>query len=278
MSSLYYDQSDDEYNPPATNARPAAYDALDPANISDSDALGLAALMENELASVVRNTIDKFVSVKLRVLKEHEVVCDDKDVMYQTKIRKMQNIIDTLREELVASQQTVAGLGEEKLRIGESRAMKHCKDMLMRGAGPSLLSCVRLWKQYTAEKKVERKTDKIAAKWSRKNCLVKSLQTWSRSVALSKRERDDEMSNAKLETVTREIITRYEAELEKHRMGLKDAHVEIARGHVQRQQLEEKMRRTFLKGMTAMNMEALELFNAAATKDASFMGDSPDRD
>ena len=37
-----------------------------------------------------------------------------------------------------------------------------------------------------------------------------------------------------------------------------------------RQQLEEKMRRTFLKGMTAMNMEALQLFNAAGKGDSSY--------
>ena len=55
---------------------------------------------------------------------------------------------------------------------------------------------------------------------------------------------------------------------------MKEAHVEIARGHVQRQQLEEKMRRTFLKGMTAMNMEALELFNKAAQNDANFVNNS----
>ena len=57
------------------------------------------------------------------------------------------------------------------------------------------------------------------------------------------------------------------------RVGIRAAHEEIARGHVQRQQLEEKMRRTFLKGMTAMNMEALELFNKAAQSDASFMSE-----
>ena len=112
--------------------------------------------------------------------------------------------------------------------------------------------------------------EKLAIKWSRKNALIKSFQIWFKASHESRKDREAAMHSAKLETVTREIITRYESELEKLRKGLKDAHVEIARGHVQRQQLEEKMRRTFLKGMTAMNMEALELFNKAAQHDASF--------
>ena len=119
--------------------------------------------------------------------------------------------------------------------------------------------------------KQTRKLEKMAAKWVRKNRLIKCMGIWVHNANESRKEKDDAMHNAKLETVTREIITRYENELEKLRTGMKEAHVEIARGHVQRQQLEEKMRRTFLKGMTAMNMEALELFNKAAQNDASFM-------
>jgi centrosomal protein POC5 len=103
--------------------------------------------------------------------------------------------------------------------------------------------------------------------------MAKSMQMWVKATSETKAERENAMHDAKLETVTREIITRYEAELEKLRSGIKAAHEEIARGHVQRQQLEEKMRRTFLKGMTAMNMEALELFNKAAQSDASFMSE-----
>jgi len=45
------------------------------------------------------------------------------------------------------------------------------------------------------------------------------------------------------------------------RLCLTKAHQEIARSQVEKQAIEEKMRRTLLQGMTAMNMETLQLFN-----------------
>ncbi|GMI36099.1 hypothetical protein TeGR_g10548 [Tetraparma gracilis] len=222
--------------------------------------------------------VDRFVEIKLRILKEHDTVLTDKTTMFTTKVNKLQQTIKELEEELAETQATVQAMAEEKMATCENRAIQHFKQIMVRGAGPSLLTCTKLWRQYTAEKKVERKMERIAGKWSTKNLVQTAMKQWARNVADAKREREDEMSNAKLETVTREIITRYEAELTKHRDGLKEAHQEIARGHVQRQQLEEKMRRTFLKGLTAMNLESIELFSQAANKDASFENDSPNRE
>ena len=44
----------------------------------DRDAEMLANTLNDTLQPVVRNLIDKFVDVKLRILKEHEDVCNDK--------------------------------------------------------------------------------------------------------------------------------------------------------------------------------------------------------
>jgi len=186
----------------------------------------------------------------------------------------LQDNIEELQTNLDSANESLANLLEKELKNSENAAIRHVKSIMMRGKGPSVINCLKSWRNYTIEGKAARKIEKIALKWSRKNNLTKSMRMWQHFCIESRREKDDGMHNAKLETVTREIITRYENELEKLRSGLKDAHVEIARGHVQRQQLEEKMRRTFLKGMTAMNMEALELFNKAAQNDQSFMSAS----
>ena len=187
----------------------------------------------------------------------------------------MQEVIDTLREDLADSQLHIHSLQSDKLKVCQVQAERHAKMAVMRGAfGPSLLNIIKKWHSYAKEKKGEKKTDNIAMLWCKKHKTQKMFQAWVHHTIDSKKERTGEMHDAKLETVTREIITRYESELEKLRVNLKEAHQEIARGHVQRNQLEEKMRRTFLKGMTAMNMEALQLFNqAAVNNEKSFSSD-----
>lgn len=56
------------------------------------------------------------------------------------------------------------------------------------------------------------------------------------------------------------MVTRYEAEIARLSEDLKDAYLTVEHEQLQRQQLEEDLRRLFLKNMTAMNMEALNLF------------------
>ena len=266
--SSYGELSESESEPEPVNENtfdPAATVGVAEVNHSDLDAQMLTNHMNEQFAPVVRSLVDNFIDVKLRILKEHAQVCSDKDQMYTTKIRKMQEVIDTLREDLATSQLHIHSLQSDKLKVCQVQAERHAKMAVTRGAfGPSLLNIIKKWNAYSKEKKVEKKTDNIAMLWSKKHKTQKMFQAWVHFTLDSKKERTGEMHDAKLETVTREIITRYESELAKLRVNLKEAHQEIARGHVQRNQLEEKMRRTFLKGMTAMNMEALQLFNQAA--------------
>lgn len=56
------------------------------------------------------------------------------------------------------------------------------------------------------------------------------------------------------------MVTSYESQLEAMRADLKEAYVTIEAEQLRRQQLEEDLRRLFLKNMTAMNFEALSLF------------------
>ena len=88
----------------------------------------------------------------------------------------------------------------------------------------------------------------------------------------------------KMTGITKEIVTRYEIELEKvwsfyqdikyHlslssndklRITLANTQEEIAHEHKKRQYIEEKIRKTFLQGMTTMSLETMQLFNHASS-------------
>ena len=59
------------------------------------------------------------------------------------------------------------------------------------------------------------------------------------------------------------MVTSYETELENMRADLKEAYLTIEAEQLRRRQLEEDLRGMFLKNMTAMNFEALSLFQNA---------------
>ena len=58
----------------------------------------------------------------------------------------------------------------------------------------------------------------------------------------------------------RALVHDYETEIARLKLELAEACDAVAQEQLRRQQLEEDLRRMFLKNMTVMNMEALSLF------------------
>ena len=61
------------------------------------------------------------------------------------------------------------------------------------------------------------------------------------------------------------MISSYESQLHAMKVDLREAYLSIEAEQLRRQQLEEDLRRLFLKNMTAMNFEALSLFQNSHT-------------
>ncbi len=62
-----------------------------------------------------------------------------------------------------------------------------------------------------------------------------------------------------------QMISSYESQLHAMKVDLREAYLSIEAEQLRRQQLEEDLRRLFLKNMTAMNFEALSLFQNSHT-------------
>lgn len=65
----------------------------------------------------------------------------------------------------------------------------------------------------------------------------------------------------KLKVILKEVISRYEMELQRLQIELGEARSEIDRGVAERTKLEENTKRLLLRGMMAMNVDALTLFS-----------------
>jgi len=65
----------------------------------------------------------------------------------------------------------------------------------------------------------------------------------------------------KLKVILKEVISRYEMELQRLQIELGEARAEINRGVAERTRLEENAKRLLLRGMMAMNVDALKLFS-----------------
>lgn len=113
------------------------------------------------------------------------------------------------------------------------------------------------WIQYSRKIKHNHKLNTISIRHYNQRTVRSYFKGWKYFVFQQTHEQ-------KIETLVKNVISRYETELKDTRSQLCEAKKEIARCHFQRQNLEEKMRLTLLQGMTNMNTRALELFNESA--------------
>ena len=129
------------------------------------------------------------------------------------------------------------------------------------------------WVRVTATEKADRLLTHVAVALCKRNVKARCLGAWHRYVHGSHSARAQARAEQKLKSVTSEIVGRYEAELEKLRARVTLLQDEVVDGRRRRKILEDELRRTLLKGMVTMNMEALSIFSSAAATDETIARD-----
>ncbi|CAM9175074.1 unnamed protein product [Ectocarpus fasciculatus] len=93
--------------------------------------------------------------------------------------------------------------------------------------------------------------------------MSRTLSAWRGETRQRINSRGRKEADLKLHAISKEIIGRYETELSSTRAALDDAISQIALEKARQREMEEGMRRTLLRGMSAMNMEAMRLMTEA---------------
>ncbi|XP_051543323.1 centrosomal protein POC5-like isoform X2 [Myxocyprinus asiaticus] len=93
------------------------------------------------------------------------------------------------------------------------------------------------------------------------------------------RERVERACCARAEDVCIQLSADYEAKMAQHVEELQRAQSEIQRLHRERERYEDSMKKAFMRGVCALNIEALSMFNTAEAgrldRDAPYPGDEP---
>ncbi|XP_073696301.1 centrosomal protein POC5 [Garra rufa] len=93
------------------------------------------------------------------------------------------------------------------------------------------------------------------------------------------RDRVERACCARAEDVCMQLSTDYEAKMAQHVEELQKAQAEIHRLHTERERYEDSMKKAFMRGVCALNIEALSMFNTGESgrldHDVPFQGDEP---
>lgn len=133
----------------------------------------------------------------------------------------------------------------------------------------SLRACFQGWRRYMEDKKHRCKLETLAAAVSRSHAQQLVLQQWKlgtqRTVWAEEKQAMAEQHRQEVE----ELRAQSSAREEQFQHELEDAQRETQVAQRQRQQLEGDLRQVFLRGVSAMNLEALTLFKTKSVVQTS---------
>ncbi|KAF4112991.1 hypothetical protein G5714_005536 [Onychostoma macrolepis] len=210
----------------------------------------------------------------------------------EENLNKMDNILDTWSTNLKEHAAHMAAVNAEmdglkdllntykisnqrkdEVIVNLSRAVDRQKEKL------ELMRSFTQWRLQQCAAREEAQGGRLAEQHYHLQLKRKVWAGWHSLIQNRWRERVERACCARAEDVCMQLSTDYEAKMAQHVEELQKAQAEIHRLHTERERYEDSMKKAFMRGVCALNIEALSMFNTGEAgrldRDAPLPGDEP---
>ncbi|XP_016106419.1 centrosomal protein POC5-like [Sinocyclocheilus grahami] len=157
--------------------------------------------------------------------------------------------------------------------VNLSRAVDRQREKL------ELMSSFTQWRLQQCAAREEAQRARLAEQHYHLQLKRKVWAGWHSLIQNRWRERVERACCARAEDVCMQLSTDYEAKMAQHVEELQEAQAEIHRLHTERERYEDSMKKAFMRGVCALNIEALSMFNTGEggrlDRDVPLPGDEP---
>lgn len=183
---------------------------------------------------------------------------------HDTTVAEYSREVEELKRQLNVAQHSLRSMIGEK----EGANLATATRFLQGKRALSKRTIFSAWFRWACAERAERVLTRVASQHHAKSVKARVVSAWARLIHGSKAVQAQRRADERLKLVSAEIVDRYEAELQRQRARVVELETQVVEGRRRRSLLEDELRRTLLKGMVAMNMEALSVFSSAAARDA----------
>lgn len=250
-------------------------DFLEKEHVLDEDVNSLNAGLSSEFEEMRAIAVNSVLSIKKRIMLEKENALIEAARSFAARSKEAQNEIDSLHAE-------ISQLSERNSVAENATTANLCKSLAMLErfhdfyrSSSSVLRIFRAWKDQVRNTKTANKMDCLSKKMGDKMLTQKMFYLMASQFMRRKANAEVSGAKQKFDSITNEMIEKYETEIKTLRENLAEAYSAANTERNRRQQLEEDLRRLFLKNITAMNFEALSLFQSAQDGDSSSAAAAP---
>ncbi|XP_053336443.1 centrosomal protein POC5 [Clarias gariepinus] len=222
----------------------------------------------NNLKSNVMTELRKW---KLAFVEQYRMEMKKEREKHAAHIAGINAEMDSLKDLLNTYQ--ISNQRKDEVIMNLTRAVDRQRERL------ELMRNFTQWRLQHCAAKEEAQASRLAEQHYQLQLKKKVWAAWHSLIERGWRERAERACRARAEEVCMQLSADYEAKLGEHVEALQKAQAEIQRLHRERERYEDSMKKAFMRGVCALNIEALSMFNTADTgrqeHDAPSLGEEP---
>ncbi|NXO23871.1 POC5 protein, partial [Cisticola juncidis] len=200
------------------------------------------------------NILTELKNWKLNLIQHHQLQMRQQEEKHATHVKQLQNEVENLKE-LLHSYELSIGRKDEVI-TNLTRALEKQKDRV------ELMRRFTFWRIQHVKAKQEECAIRMADKHFQTALMKKVWAAW-RSVCEERwKDKVTKACQLRAEDVCVQLTNDYEAKIAELTATVEQTKAEILRLHNERDQYEDTMKKAFMRGVCALNLEAMTVFQS----------------
>lgn len=227
----------------------------------DGDLVRMETQLDSWCLDMKRNILAEFAQCKMALLEKHRQALRAEKQRHAAELNKQQNEMEGLKELLYTYEKTM----EHKDHIigNMTKAIQKQKERF------DLLRRFSMWKIKHVEEKKEGFGSNLARKHRNHVLKCKLWSAWRSLVETKWKQKVEKACQSKAQDVCIQLTDEYEGKLQEANKALEEARLEVGRLHAEREIYEETMKKAFMRGVCALNLEAMHMFREPGDEDGA---------
>ncbi|KFZ53778.1 Centrosomal protein POC5, partial [Antrostomus carolinensis] len=214
--------------------------------------------------SLKTNVLTELRKWKLSLIEHHKLQMRQEKEKYTAHVRQLSNEMENLKELLHTYEISIGRKDEVITNLTQALERQKERTELMRK--------FTLWRIQHVKAKQEEYANRIADRQFRTALMKKVWAAW-RSLSEEKwKEKVAKACQLRAEDVCVQLTNDYEAKIAELTATLEQTKAEILRLHSEREQYEDTMKKAFMRGVCALNLEAMTMFQGKDSRTDSDAG------
>ncbi|KFO91533.1 Centrosomal protein POC5 [Buceros rhinoceros silvestris] len=210
------------------------------------------------------NVLAELRKWKLSLIEHHKLQMREEKEKHAAHVKQLSNETENLKE-LLRTYEISIGRKDEVI-TNLTQALERQKERM------ELMRNFTLWRIQHVKAKQEEYANRIADRQFRTALMKKVWAAWRSLSEENWREKVAKACQLRAEDVCVQLTNDYEAKIAELTATLEQAKAEILRLHSEREQYEDTMRKAFMRGVCALNLEAMTMFQGKDSRTDSDVG------